>query len=103
MAPKEALQAVDDLLRDLMEEPDVPFGGKVLVLGGDFRQVLPVMPHCSREDVVSHSLKAHPLWLEGHVKVFRLNENQRASVPNYHPSATGCHACLSGCFRIYSM
>ena len=36
MAPREALACVDMLLRDLMEE-DKPFGGKVLVLGGDFR------------------------------------------------------------------
>lgn len=46
MAPKEALEAVDVLLRDLMQLPDVPFGGKVFVLGGDFRQVLPVMSPC---------------------------------------------------------
>ena len=37
----------DMLLRDLLAN-DLPFGGKVLVLGGDFRQVLPVMPHCAR-------------------------------------------------------
>lgn len=78
MAPKEALAAVDRLLRDLMDTPDVPFGGKVLVLGGDFRQVLPVMPHCSREDVVSHSLKESTLWREGSVKVIALRRNMRA-------------------------
>ena len=39
MAPKAALECVDRLLRDLMDTPDVPFGGKVVILGGDFRQV----------------------------------------------------------------
>ena len=57
MAPKEALEAADSLLRDLMNT-DERFGGKVIVLGGDFRQVLPVMPHCSREDIVFHSIRA---------------------------------------------
>ena len=56
MAPREALEAVDRLLRDLMRN-EIPFGGKILVLGGDFRQVLPVMPHSTREDIVSHSIK----------------------------------------------
>ena len=78
MAPKEALEAVDRLLRDLMDTPGVPFGGKILVLGGDFRQVLPVMPHCSREDVVSHSLKASSLWQDGVVEVISLRKNMRA-------------------------
>jgi hypothetical protein len=50
----------------------------VLVLGGDFRQVLPVMPHCSREDVVSHSIKTHHLWRSGQVVVHHLGQNMRA-------------------------
>ena len=56
MAPKAALQALDDLLQDLMGN-NLPFGGKIVVLGGDFRQVLPVMPHASRADVVVQSLQ----------------------------------------------
>ena len=78
MAPKEALEAVDKLLRDLTDS-DLPFGGKVLVLGGDYRQVLPVMPHCSREDIVAHSMQAHPLWREGYIKIHSLSKNMRAA------------------------
>ncbi|GBO29961.1 hypothetical protein AVEN_99257-1 [Araneus ventricosus] len=37
MTPHHALSAVDRLLRDLMNS-DLPFGGKVFVLGGDWRQ-----------------------------------------------------------------
>ena len=80
MAPSEALECVDQLLRDVMDTPDLPFGGKVLVLGGDFRQVLPVMPHCSRDDVVAHSLKAHPLWKAGFVQIKHLTHNKRAEL-----------------------
>ena len=38
MAPREALDCVDRLLRDLMSpdiNPDIPFGGKVVVLVGN--------------------------------------------------------------------
>ena len=77
MAPKQAVQAVDDLLRDLMGN-DLPFGGKVIVLGGDFRQVLPVMPHCSRDDIVAHSVKSLEYWRRGDVRVHSLAENKRA-------------------------
>ena len=69
MAPSEALECVSMLLRDLLQN-DMPCGGKVLVLGGDFRQVLPVMPHCAREDIVGHSIKTHRLWIAGLVSVF---------------------------------
>lgn len=35
MSPRYALEAVDKLLREL--HGDKPFGGKLLLLGGDFR------------------------------------------------------------------
>ena len=77
MAPREALDCVDRLLRDLMSQ-DVPFGGKVVVLDGDFRHVLPVMPHGSRETIVGHSIQRHPLWASGEVCIHRLAYNMRA-------------------------
>lgn len=39
-----------------------PFGGKVLLLGGDFRQSLPVLPHGHRAVTVQTSLKYLILW-----------------------------------------
>ena len=52
-----AFEAVDRTLRDLMKaiDPvleDQPFGGKVMVFGGDFRQILPVVPRSGREATV---------------------------------------------------
>ena len=79
MAPREALECADRLLRDFMETPDLPFGGKAVVLGGDFRQVLPVMPHASRDDILSHSIKNSPLWRNAPVQVFSLARNMRAA------------------------
>ena len=51
----------DDIMRDIMKEVspelgDLPFGGKVVVLGSDFRQVLPVVPRGTRGQIVAASL-----------------------------------------------
>ena len=46
-----------------------------MVLGGDFRQVLPVVPLGSRCDIVQQSLKNSFLWK--HVHKLRLKINMR--------------------------
>ena len=48
MTNKHAIEAVDRLLRELMRRvnptfQDIPFGGKIIIFGGDFRQTLPVI------------------------------------------------------------
>ena len=77
MSPSEAVDGADALLQDLCEDAR-PFGGKVVVFAGDFRQVLPVMPHASREQVVSHSLRNHRFWRDGSVQLYPLTGNARA-------------------------
>ena len=52
MIPANALKAVDVLLRDITQA-DKPFGGKFMFLGGDFRQVLPVIPRVGREQTAA--------------------------------------------------
>jgi len=37
------VEALDKNLRDIMDRPELPFGGKTVVFGGDFRQVLSVV------------------------------------------------------------
>ncbi|CDF36294.1 unnamed protein product [Chondrus crispus] len=49
MCHRHCIETVDRSLRDLMQT-DRPFGGKFLVLAGDFRQILPVVPGGSRAD-----------------------------------------------------
>jgi hypothetical protein len=61
MMYRQAFEAVDRTLRDLMQLDDAQaiekiFGGKTMVLGGDFRQILPVVPKGGREDIISASL-----------------------------------------------
>ncbi|KAG5557451.1 hypothetical protein RHGRI_007629 [Rhododendron griersonianum] len=52
------------------------FGGKVVVLGGDFRQVLPVIPKGTKEDCIDASLVRSHIWVS--LKKFTLKENMRA-------------------------
>jgi ATP-dependent DNA helicase PIF1 len=61
---------VDPALKDMF------FGGKVVVMGGDFRQILPVVPRGRRGQIVDANLKRSAiLW--HHVKVCELHENMR--------------------------
>ena len=55
MAPSVALTAVDRLLRDIMQSKK-PFGGKVLLLGGDFRQTLPIVLHGKQSQIVQTTI-----------------------------------------------
>ena len=55
------IECVDRSLRDICS-CDLPFGGKVIVFGGDFRQILPVVKHGSRADVVSVCINRSHLW-----------------------------------------
>ncbi|XP_019167801.1 PREDICTED: ATP-dependent DNA helicase PIF1-like [Ipomoea nil] len=54
---------------------DMTFGGKTVVLGGDFRQILPVIPKGTRQDIVGACINASYLWRS--CKVFRLTKNLR--------------------------
>jgi hypothetical protein len=37
MTKRQAVEALDKSMRDIMDIPDLPFGGKTIVFGGDFR------------------------------------------------------------------
>ena len=63
------------MLRDVTKMKDVPFGGKVVVFGGDFRRVLPVVPHGGRADQVNACMTHSPLWR--YVKRRQLHTNLR--------------------------
>ena len=56
------LEAMDRSLRDLMQAPEKPFGGKIIILAGDFRQCLPVVPGASRAGTVEHCINQSHLW-----------------------------------------
>ena len=76
MAPKTSLESVNHLLQDIMQNT-VPFGGKIVVLGGDFRQILPIVERGSRVDIVNACLKKSVLW--PHFHSFTLRKNMRVN------------------------
>ncbi|XP_072058158.1 uncharacterized protein [Arachis hypogaea] len=56
----------------------LPFGGKVVVLGGDFRQILPVILRGSRQDIIQSSINSSYLW--HNCKVLKFTKNMRLSL-----------------------
>jgi hypothetical protein len=71
------MEALDRTLRDLTGQ-DVPFGGKIIVLSGDFRQCLPVIPHANQAQVVDAALNRSPLWK--FFNIMQLTENMRVQL-----------------------
>ena len=75
MLDKFLLEAFDRTLRDLMRKPNQPFGGKIVILAGDFRQCLPVVPKAKRAAIVSHCINQSFLWKS--FKILTLTQNMR--------------------------
>ena len=79
MTHKHLFEATDRL-RDIMSQVspelgNLPFAGKVIVFGGDFKQVLPVVPRGSRGQIVQASLKTSDLWQR--IRKYKLSINMR--------------------------
>ncbi|CAH9123025.1 unnamed protein product [Cuscuta epithymum] len=77
---RHCFEALDRSMRDILScshdgNPKLPFGGKTIVFGGDFRQVLPVIPKGTRQDIVLASLNASHLWQ--YCTVLKLTKNMR--------------------------
>jgi len=74
MLDRYLMEALERTLRDLCD-PEKPFGGKILVLAGDFRQCLPVVPGASRAETVGHCINQSHLWK--YFEIMRLSVNMR--------------------------
>ncbi|GFW76676.1 ATP-dependent DNA helicase [Trichonephila clavipes] len=79
MAHKKLLEAVDRSLQNLGGNTR-PFGSALILLAGDFRQTLPVIPQSTPEDKINASLKHSALW--GHVKTLKLTTNMYVQLQN---------------------
>ena len=75
MAKRDTIEIFDRLLRDVMDS-DLPFGGKVVVFGGDFRQTLPVIQNATKDQQIEASFVNSPLWSS--LRKLILTENMRA-------------------------
>ncbi|XP_021974979.1 uncharacterized protein LOC110870088 [Helianthus annuus] len=83
MTHKHCFEALDRAMRDTSRssQPNMhskPFGGKVILFGDDFRQILPVIPKGTRIMIVNASLNSFYIWR--HYQVLKLTENIRLRV-----------------------
>jgi hypothetical protein len=88
MTHRHCFETLDRTLRDILKQGNpiastTPFGGIPVVLGGDFRQILPVIEGGSRSEIVSATTTNSPLWK--FVCILKLHENMRLSNPNLLP------------------
>jgi len=74
MQHRHIMEAVDRSFQDLRGS-DKPFGGVIVVFGGDFQQILPVILKGSRAQVVGACIKRSLLWR--HITVLELHQNMR--------------------------
>ncbi|KAM0923140.1 hypothetical protein ACQ4PT_005704 [Festuca glaucescens] len=89
MTHRKCFEALDRTLRDVLSEhnpslADEPFGGKIVVLGGDLRQILPVIEGGTRSQVVNAAITNSPLW--SGVQVLPLTINMRLAVKTMDPN-----------------
>ncbi|KAL5177308.1 ATP-dependent DNA helicase PIF1 [Glycine soja] len=78
MAHKFCFEALDHSLRDIIKhnsKDNKIFGGKVMVFGGDFRQILPIIPRGSHSNIVNATINSSYLW--DHCQILRLTKNMR--------------------------
>ena len=82
MKHRQAFETLDRSLRDLLspsnpEAADRLFGGKTVLLGRDFRKILPVVPHGKRQDTVLASVGKSYLWKNAEVYTLSINMRLR--------------------------
>jgi hypothetical protein len=80
MTNKQCFEALDRSLKDIKSEKepkllDVPFGGNVVVLGGDPKQILPVIENATKAQIINASIFRSYLWK--YTKKIYLHENMR--------------------------
>jgi hypothetical protein len=80
MTHRIAFEVLDRTLCDILLLPSyinkkVPFGGKVVALGGDLRQTLPVIEGGSWSEIMNSAIVNSSLW--SHVVVLHLKTNMR--------------------------
>ncbi|XP_038685799.1 uncharacterized protein LOC119985580 [Tripterygium wilfordii] len=80
MTHRHCFEALHRSLSDIFDCDDETnanqcFGGKIVLLGGDFRQILPVVIKGSRHDTIKACITQSSLWR--HCKIYILKQNMR--------------------------
>jgi hypothetical protein len=80
MTKRQTVETLDRSLQDIMGCA-LPFGGKVVVFGGDFRQVLPVVARGTRAQITDATLQRSYLW--ENIRKIHLKRNMRAQTDQW--------------------
>jgi len=80
MNNKYCFETLDKTLQDLRNNYNTPFGGMTVLLGGDFRQILPIITHGSKEHIIDATLSNSYLW--PHFEILTLKHNMRLTRHN---------------------
>jgi len=86
MAHRFCFEELDRTLKDIMSGTRFSsqiFGGKFIVFGGHFRQILPVVPKGGHSDIVHATINSSYIW--DHCQVLRLTKNMRLQQKSKHP------------------
>ncbi|KAL6509693.1 hypothetical protein OROGR_023003 [Orobanche gracilis] len=80
MTNKHCFEALDRSLKDIIRSPSgqssqMSFGGLLVVFGGDFRQILPLVQMGSRYDIVHATITSSKIWES--CEVLQLTRNMR--------------------------
>ena len=85
MTHKHALEAVDRMVRDIVNK-DKLMGGQTLILSRDFRQILPVVKRGTKTHHINSCLKTSVMWKN--IRVMKLTKNIRVFLSNNQDTAT---------------
>jgi len=81
MANRSVFECVEDTCQRVTQS-NLPFGNKIFILLGDFRQTCPVIPGGTTIQIIDASIKTSPLWR--HFKIRPLHERFRnAADPDF--------------------
>ena len=80
MNNKYCFEALNKTLKDLRINFDKPFGGMTVILGGDFQQILLVIPSGIKEQIIKAIIINFYLW--SHFRILILIQNMR--LKNYN-------------------
>ena len=79
MLNKLYLEALDQSMKDLVpaQDRDKKFGGKIMLVSGDFCQLLPVLEKTNRAEIVNHMLKNSVTLWDDKMITLQLRQNMR--------------------------
>ncbi|OMP11284.1 DNA helicase PIF1, ATP-dependent [Corchorus olitorius] len=78
MVHRNCIEALNKTLQDVVSDVDSdsaskPFGGKTIVFGSDFKQILPVIPYGSKSQILNATITSSDLWKECRLLALKTN------------------------------